>query len=588
MSSPDAVLGIAELGSTALSALLSSPSSLAVAPAVCLRSASHLRSFHRSRATTERYVLLPRLTRTSVASHHLLSLQPSTVPCLASRAIQRQYGRRSFTSSSTPSRPDSSHSSPASASSVPARLPADFDSSSVLGVANPRLFQPPSFISDAGQHLSPEQYRHLSLRLDALHAQLGAQLAVVTVRSVSPSNDSSNGGIRAWAVRLFNQWGIGRQRENDGILVLLVEQQRRIEVVLGDGWKRQSGLSDSVVQRVVNERMVPWLRKAEYGMGLVEGVSALEQLVRLSQQHGQPVAASTTFLTEQAPGKEGGVGSGGSDSGGGGGSGGGTGWGGGGASGRSPVSPRFMTGMLAVVAGFIALRMFTGPSQPFSSSSASQHSRCSRCQGKLKLVGIVDRHNLSANAAFDSSALQSIDRPDTRSTTASSPTSSSAFSFPSDDDSPFTLTERNLYLADYRVDYQHALDSLSTQQADRLRTQPGVQYSVYVCPDCSTLYLQEAEAEETRPLMDARDRPFDRTTPFVGVGRVDGLGGMGAGAGMGGAAAGGRPTEVVWLPSAERRAKGVRRESDMSALSSSGGGGFGGGSSSGGGAGASF
>ena len=394
-------------------------------------------------------------------------------------------------------------------------------------------------------------------------------------------------------MRLFNAWGVGRATEDDGVLMLLVERQRRIDVVLGDGCARQYGIDNSAVQAIVSERMLPWLAKGEYGMGLVEGVSALEQLIRQNQQ-GKALTGQTTLLTEQqtgAPDSATASGGGGGREGGGNDGGRGTGWGGGSATTppSSAVSPAIKRFLLIAVAGLTALRLLAPQPDAFSPASSSAPSRCSRCQGKVKLVGVVDRSNLASTSALDPSAMQSVDRPD------APPSSPSFSSFPSDfpsssdgDASRFTLTEGNLYLPDYRVDYQHALESLSDAQAERLR-RPGVQYGVYVCPDCSTLYLQESEAEQRRPLSDHSDRMYDRT-PFGGVGdggRLSGLGGpIADGAGSGN----GRRPEVVWMPPAQPHVKGVRRESGMGASggSSGGGGSFGGGSSSGGGAGANF
>ena len=597
MSSPDVVIGVAELGSSALTVLLSSQTSI---PAVCTRSFSTVRSVHR-RATVERSAAArgPVLSSATVPRRPTVNLSvPSPFSRSTERHVHRSFTSRSPNASFSTSSPSPSNLKPPTTSSLPspppARLPSDHDGSSVLSVANPRLFQPPSFISDAAQHLTPEQHDHLSQRLDALNAQLGTQLAVVTVRSVLlPDGGGGGGGVRGWAVRLFNQWGVGMKQQNDGILVLLVEKQRRIEVVLGDGCKQQYGLSDAMIQRVVDERMVPWLKRDEYGMGLVEGVNALEQLVRQSQAN-KPLTGKTTLITEQPTATDGGIGGndGGRDGGAGGGGSGGTGWGGGGStSARPPFDPRVMKGVLAVVAGFIALRMFTGPSNQYSTSSSAQPSRCSRCQGKLKLAGIVDRNNLynTNGTAFNSTSdLQSIDRPDTTSTSASFPTT-----LPSDDDPPVTAVDRNVYLPDYRVDYQHALDSLTAQQVERLR-QAGVVYSVYVCPDCSTLYLQEGGGVGgVRPVVERGDRMYDRTVlpPVYGRGGgplgMGGVGGVGGVSGGGGGGGGAKRGEVVWLPSAEPRVKGVRREADFGA-SSSGSSGFGGGTSSGGGGGASF
>lgn len=453
----------------------------------------------------------------------------------------------------------------------PPNLPDEFHSRRVDQVANPRLFHPPSYISDACRHLSPEQHRHLSLRLDALQREVGVEMAVVTVRSVALSTGAV-GGVRGWVLRLFNHWGVGRAKENDGVMIVVVEESRRMEVMLGDGCKELYGLTDAVInRRVLDECMIPWFKRDEYGMGLVEGVSVLDQLIRQGQLDRLAAGtADTALATQLRPAVESGGGRGGGGGGGDrdGGSGGFTGWGGGASTFTSWLDSRIVQGLMATFAGFLLYRSLTA--SPHNDPYAPP-TRCARCTGRVKMIGVVDHHNLSAITGF---AGQRVDRSD------STPRSSEAFpaALPSEDEAGVHVVDSNIYQPDYRVDYQHALDSMSEQQTERLQ-QPGVHYKVFVCGDCSTLYLQQADADDHAAALPIRERTFSSYDNAPYMARTPGVAG------------GGRPVEVVWLPAVDRRSKAVRRESGFGGSSGSGGSGsagFGGGSSSGGGAGASF
>ena len=411
----------------------------------------------------------------------------------------------------------------------------------VRQVGNPRLLMPPSFVSDAAQLLAPSDSAQLNDVLNRLHSDTRAEVALVTLASLAPPAPSSPPPEpRPFALELFNHFGVGDRRLNTGVLVLLVRDSRRIEIITGDGARRLYGLTDDVVQRLLDDGMVPHLRKGEWGPALLGCARVLDAIIRASPGGSKAGAAAAAASAVGA---------------------GGGGWGGGAAQellSKLPggVSPTVINWLIALAVGFIAYRVVTA--QPTAAAPSSAASKCVTCQGQLLSVGVVDARNLRS-----SSSLSEVPRADSAATPPS----------------PLAFVPANLHSSDYAVDYQHILDTITPEQ--RRALEQGKAFDVSVCADCGTLYVEPRDARAART---GRE--------LGGLSRREGLGGV-AGPVVGGwtPAAGGLnefPRSVVWLPERETRAvqKGVRRE-EVS-VSSSSGSGFSGGSSSGGGGGASF
>jgi uncharacterized membrane protein YgcG len=439
-------------------------------------------------------------------------------------------------------------SSPASPPG-PARAFPPAAVSRVEEVHNPRLSSPPSFISDAARLLSPQHQQHLSLLLNSLHAQHGAEIAVVTLASISSSLTP-----RQFAIALFNHWGIGDREHNTGLLLLIVKDARRVELVTGDGVHSEYGLGDREVQQlIVEDRMLPWLQTDEYGMALVEAVSFIDQTVRSNAAKSiQPVnaAALPTAATAAVPALAGGWGGGRG--------------GGGDASGLFSM-PSSGTAILAVVMAVFALIIARGASTSQPQSSAPT---CKTCNARLDTVGVITADNIVASSP---GSLQAMQRAD--SAPPASPTSSAS----SGEQPAVVFRPENLYDPDRLVDYQNVLESLSAAQ--RAAVQAGHRLAVYNCPDCSMLYVQPQSAAEQQPSLSQRQRvPFEASPIFM------------RGAGMRGADGGVQQRTVQWLPEERQqgRVKGVRREDASGSTAGSSSSGFGGGSSSGGGGGSSF
>ena len=138
-----------------------------------------------------------------------------------------------------------------------------------------------SYVSDAGALLQPETIRKADSLLEQLNFEKKAQIAVVLVSSVGRAVPKDI------ATQLFRKWGLGDQSTNNGLLILLVKDQRRIEFEVGYGL--EGVLPDIITQRIQQEVMVPELKAGNYDAAVLEG---LARIAATFNEYDQQVATA--------------------------------------------------------------------------------------------------------------------------------------------------------------------------------------------------------------------------------------------------------------------------------------------------------
>jgi len=118
----------------------------------------------------------------------------------------------------------------------------------VVRVANPRRSH--VWVSDGAHVLDAATERRLNALLGQLEKQTRAEMTVVTVRRADGAASP-----KQFATRLFNRWGVGKRGTDNGVLVLLVMDARRIEVETGRGMERV--LPADRIQTILQTRVVP-------------------------------------------------------------------------------------------------------------------------------------------------------------------------------------------------------------------------------------------------------------------------------------------------------------------------------------------
>lgn len=122
-------------------------------------------------------------------------------------------------------------------------------------------------VVDTAEVLSGDARDRISAILKAHEDSTTNQLAVLTVPSLGDDN------IEDFALRVFNEWGLGRADTDNGVLIVVAVQDRRMRIEVGYGLEEK--LTDGSAGRVIRNVMTPRFREGNYDAGIEDGVSAV-------------------------------------------------------------------------------------------------------------------------------------------------------------------------------------------------------------------------------------------------------------------------------------------------------------------------
>jgi uncharacterized protein len=132
----------------------------------------------------------------------------------------------------------------------------------------------PSFqnttVNDYADLLDAADEVALSSRLDDLRRDTGVEMTVLTLDT--RSSYAPNQTLEQFATGVFNHWGIGDAKRNDGVLVMILRRDRAMRVELGAGYGREW---DRVAQHVVNREFLPAFKNDDYPRGIMNGSAAI-------------------------------------------------------------------------------------------------------------------------------------------------------------------------------------------------------------------------------------------------------------------------------------------------------------------------
>ena len=88
-----------------------------------------------------------------------------------------------------------------------------------------------SYVSDPDNYLENYAIQEINQLCKNLEDSTSAQVAVVVLNSIGADNPHDFG------TRLFNYWGIGQRGIDNGLLILMIMDQRRVEFITGNGFE---------------------------------------------------------------------------------------------------------------------------------------------------------------------------------------------------------------------------------------------------------------------------------------------------------------------------------------------------------------
>ncbi|MBI6567620.1 YgcG family protein [Pseudomonas synxantha] len=126
-------------------------------------------------------------------------------------------------------------------------------------------------VIDLTNTLDSTTTQRLKNQLAELEQRKGAQVAVLLV----PTTGSD--GIEDYANQLFRAWKLGRKDVDDGILLVVAKDDRKVRIEVGYGL--EGIVTDLLAHRIIEERITPAFRQGDFAGGIQQGVNALTVLV---------------------------------------------------------------------------------------------------------------------------------------------------------------------------------------------------------------------------------------------------------------------------------------------------------------------
>src|SRR3989344_1784452 len=131
--------------------------------------------------------------------------------------------------------------------------------------------KPSGFVNDFAGILKPETISTLNQKLDQFSKDTGNEISVVTIEKLGDET------IETYAEKLFQEWGIGKEKEDNGLLLLISEEDREMRIEVGYGLEPL--VTDIDSGRIIREVLTPSFQAGDYDGGMSQAVSNIVGLI---------------------------------------------------------------------------------------------------------------------------------------------------------------------------------------------------------------------------------------------------------------------------------------------------------------------
>lgn len=142
---------------------------------------------------------------------------------------------------------------------------------------------PPRLVNDMADMLSAEEEQALEQKLVNYYDTTSTQIAIVTITSI--------GGYDAnqYAAELGERWGVGSSENDNGLILLVAKDERRVAIQTGYGM--EAYIPDALAKRITENTLKPNFQQGEYYKGLNEATNLIIGLASGAYQ-SDPTAQS--------------------------------------------------------------------------------------------------------------------------------------------------------------------------------------------------------------------------------------------------------------------------------------------------------
>jgi uncharacterized protein len=147
----------------------------------------------------------------------------------------------------------------------------------------PERPSPPRLVNDFGAMMSAAEAQQLERKLTAYSDSTSTQIAVVTMTNI--------GGYDAgdYAERLASKWGVGVKGKNNGLLILVVKETRKVFIATGYGM--EGIITDASANRMIDQLMVPRFKQGDFYGGLDQATDRIIAMMSGTYEKGPQEAS---------------------------------------------------------------------------------------------------------------------------------------------------------------------------------------------------------------------------------------------------------------------------------------------------------
>lgn len=126
-------------------------------------------------------------------------------------------------------------------------------------------------VTDTTGTLTAGQQAELEAKLAAFEQRKGSQVALLMVATTQPE------AIEQYSIRVVDAWKLGREKSDDGVLLLVALQDRALRIEVGRGL--EGALPDATANRILDETIKPLFRQGDIFAGVSAGLGRIMQVV---------------------------------------------------------------------------------------------------------------------------------------------------------------------------------------------------------------------------------------------------------------------------------------------------------------------
>ncbi len=132
--------------------------------------------------------------------------------------------------------------------------------------------KPTGYVTDTAGLISQTVELKLEQFLRDFEASDSTQISVLTIPSLEGAV------LEQYALRVLENWGVGQKEKDNGVLLLVAKDERKIRIEVGYGLEGR--LTDLLAGRIIDNEITPRFQQGDYDAGIVSGVVGIAEAVR--------------------------------------------------------------------------------------------------------------------------------------------------------------------------------------------------------------------------------------------------------------------------------------------------------------------